>query len=167
MPRHLLSFEITVQRDEFRHRERAGSPLRAEGGLVGARARGPGAHDGGARVLAGAVDLACGGVGGGGGDGVGGWLRAGAHGVWPAGRDEGLWLVGRSAGGAGGALGRGVVPGDRPLRLPPGTGRVHVVAPGVLPAVPGGTRGDRVAGRPAGGGGGRAVIAWRRPRAWR
>ena len=45
-------------------------------------------------------------------------LRAGAPRLQPARRDAGFRLAGRSARGSGRALGRRLVPGDRPLRLP-------------------------------------------------
>ena len=57
-------------------------------------------------------------VGGGRGDGSDARLRAGARRVRPAGGDERVRVARRSVGGAGGALGRGLVPRDRPLRLP-------------------------------------------------
>ena len=46
----------------------------------------------------------------------------------PPGVTQGLRLARQPAGGPGGALGRGVVPGDRPLRLPPRPGPFHVFA---------------------------------------
>ena len=55
----------------------------------------------------------------------------------PAGDNERLRLAGQPAGGPRGALGRGVVPGDRPLRLPPRTCFLrHRSASGLLPALP-------------------------------
>ena len=114
-----------------------GSEVPRRAGLVCAAPCGPGADGRGARLLAGAVGLAPDRARGGRGRGRGVRRGAGAQRLRPGRRDERLRLAGQPAGGPRGALGRGVVPGDRPLRLPPRTRFLrHRLASGLLPALP-------------------------------
>ena len=77
-------------------------------------------------------------------------LRARARRLQPARDDPRVRPPGRPAGRPRGALGRGLVPGDRPLRLPPRPRLLHVLADGFLPALSARPAGDLLAGQPAG-----------------
>ena len=83
----------------------------------------------------------------------------------PPGPEPGPGRARRRAGGAGGAVGLQLVPADRPLRLPPGAGRLHRLPERLLPPVSPRPGPDLGARRAARGGRGDAVacVRWRGP----
>ncbi len=132
-------YALRDRRDRRRGRhERAGPSIRAPESTLQAvchRARGDRSSCC-TRGLAGVVELASTRMGCGDGNRVGSRRRPGAECVQSPRRDAGPRLASEPARGSGRTLGCCLVPGDRPLRLPSRPGRVHVLAHGVLPALP-------------------------------